>query len=51
MRPEKRVVIVGAGFAGYNAARELSSVAGTTEIVVINSSGPECRRLARNRNG
>jgi NADH dehydrogenase len=35
----RRVVIVGAGFAGFNAARELSRLAGaTTEIVVINSS-------------
>jgi NADH:ubiquinone reductase (H+-translocating) len=34
-----RVVIVGAGFAGYNAARELSRLAGAiTEIVVINST-------------
>jgi NADH dehydrogenase len=34
-----RVVIVGAGFAGFNAARELSSLVGdTTEIVVINST-------------
>jgi NADH:ubiquinone reductase (H+-translocating) len=35
--PERhRVVIVGAGFAGYNAARELSRVAGAaTEITVI----------------
>jgi NADH dehydrogenase len=34
-----RVVIVGAGFAGFNAARELARRAGaTTEIVVINSS-------------
>ena len=33
------MVIVGAGFAGYNAARELSRLAGTsTEIVVINSA-------------
>lgn len=32
-----RVVIVGAGFAGYNAARELSRLAGAaTEIVVVN---------------
>jgi NADH dehydrogenase len=32
-------VIVGAGFAGFNAARELSRLAGaTTEIVVINSA-------------
>jgi NADH:ubiquinone reductase (H+-translocating) len=31
------VVIVGAGFAGFNAARELSRLAGaTTEIVVVN---------------
>src|ERR1700689_602127 len=35
---EPRVVIVGAGFAGFNAARELSRLIGaTTEIVVINS--------------
>ena len=34
-----RVVIVGAGFAGFNAARELSRLAGaTTEIVVVNST-------------
>jgi NADH:ubiquinone reductase (H+-translocating) len=34
-----RVVIVGAGFAGFNAARELSRLTGaTTEIVVINST-------------
>src|SRR5579872_2966446 len=33
------VVIVGAGFAGFNAARELSRLIGaTTEIVVINST-------------
>ena len=38
-RTKHRVVIVGAGFAGYNAARELSRRAGaTTEIVVINST-------------
>ena len=38
--PERhRVVIVGAGFAGYNAARELSGLAGaSTEITVINST-------------
>jgi len=39
--PQKkhRVVIVGAGFAGFHAARELSRLAGaTTEIVVINST-------------
>jgi NADH:ubiquinone reductase (H+-translocating) len=39
--PQKkhRVVIVGAGFAGYNAARELVRVAGaTTEITVISST-------------
>ena len=36
---ERRVVIVGAGFAGFNAARELSRLVGaTTEIVVINST-------------
>ena len=34
-----RVVIVGAGFAGYNAARELYRLAGaSTEITVINST-------------
>ncbi len=34
-----RVVIVGAGFAGFNAARELVRLAGTTtEIVVISST-------------
>jgi NADH dehydrogenase len=34
-----RVVVVGAGFAGFNAARELSRLVGaTTEIVVINST-------------
>jgi NADH dehydrogenase len=33
------VVIVGAGFAGFNAARELFRLVGsTTEIVVINST-------------
>ena len=33
------MVIVGAGFAGFNAARELSRLAGaTTEIMVINST-------------
>jgi NADH:quinone reductase (non-electrogenic) len=38
--PERhRVVIVGAGFAGYNAAQELSRIAGAaTEITVINST-------------
>jgi NADH dehydrogenase len=36
---QRRVVIVGAGFAGFSAARELSRLAGaTTEIVVINSA-------------
>ncbi len=36
---DDRVVIVGAGFAGYNAARELSRLANaSTEIVVINSA-------------
>jgi NADH dehydrogenase len=35
----RRVVIVGAGFAGFNAARELARVAGGgTEIVVIDST-------------
>ena len=38
-RKEHCVVIVGAGFAGFNAARELSRLAGaTTEIVLINSA-------------
>ena len=38
-REKHRVVIVGAGFAGFNAARELSRLVGaTTEIVVINST-------------
>ena len=38
-RKKHRVVIVGAGFAGFNAARELSRLVGTTtEIVVINST-------------
>jgi NADH:ubiquinone reductase (H+-translocating) len=36
---KNRVVIVGAGFAGFNAARELVRLAGSTsEIVVINSN-------------
>ncbi|HEX6527373.1 MAG TPA: NAD(P)/FAD-dependent oxidoreductase [Streptosporangiaceae bacterium] len=36
---KQRVVIVGAGFAGFNAARELIRlVGGTTEITVINST-------------
>ena len=36
---QRRVVIVGAGFAGFNAARELARLIGaTTEIVVINST-------------
>ena len=36
---EHRVVIVGAGFAGFNAAQKLSRLVGaTTEIVVINST-------------
>src|SRR5271169_7188625 len=36
---EHRVVIVGAGFAGFHAARELSRLVGaTTEIAVINST-------------
>src|SRR5580700_2490549 len=38
-KKENRVVIAGAGFAGFNAARELSRLVGkTTEIVVINST-------------
>ena len=36
---DHRVVIVGAGFAGFNAARELSRLIGaSTEIVLINSA-------------
>src|SRR2546430_11530330 len=36
---ERCVVIVGAGFAGFTAARELSRLVGTrTEVVVINST-------------
>ncbi len=36
---EHRVVIVGAGFAGFNAARELYRLTGaTTEIVLVNSA-------------
>ena len=36
---DRCVVIVGAGFAGFNAARQLSRLMGaTTEIVVINST-------------
>ena len=36
---QHRVVVVGAGFAGFNAARELVRRAGaTTEIVVIHST-------------
>jgi NADH dehydrogenase len=38
-KKQHRVVIVGAGFAGFNAARELFRLVGsTTEIVVINST-------------
>src|SRR5215471_2308439 len=38
-REKPCVVIVGAGFAGYNAARELCRLIGsTTDIVVINST-------------
>lgn len=38
-RDKPCVAIVGAGFAGYNAARELSRLCGsTTDIVVINST-------------
>ena len=38
-KKEHRVVIAGAGFAGFNAARERSRLVGkTTEIVVINST-------------
>jgi len=35
-----RVVVVGAGLAGFNAARELSRlIRATTEILVINPTG------------
>src|SRR5712691_6003294 len=38
-KKEHRVVIAGAGFAGFNAARELVRLVGaTTEVVVINST-------------
>jgi NADH dehydrogenase len=38
-KEEHCVVVVGAGFAGFHAARELSRLAGaTTEIVLINST-------------
>jgi NADH:ubiquinone reductase (H+-translocating) len=38
-RIRQRVVIVGAGFAGFNAARELTRrVGATTDITVINSA-------------
>jgi NADH:ubiquinone reductase (H+-translocating) len=38
-RTRQHVVIVGAGFAGFNAARELSRLAGTiADITVINST-------------
>ena len=38
-REKQRVVVVGAGFAGFNAARELVRLVGaTTEITVINST-------------
>ena len=38
-RIRQRVVIVGAGFGGFNAARELSRrVGATTDIMVINSA-------------
>jgi NADH:ubiquinone reductase (H+-translocating) len=38
MTGKQRVVIIGAGFGGYNAARALSKFAGSIEIVVINST-------------
>ena len=42
-RERRRVVIVGAGFAGFNAVRELSRLVGArTEIVVINSFFTTC---------
>jgi glycine/D-amino acid oxidase-like deaminating enzyme len=43
---QHRVVIVGAGFAGFNAARELARLAGaSTEIVVINSTAAAANPL------
>lgn len=42
-KKEHRVVIVGAGFAGFNAARELFRLVGsTTEIVVITRPTTSC---------
>jgi NADH dehydrogenase len=38
MTSKQRVVIVGAGFAGYNAARTFSAFVDDIEIVVINST-------------
>jgi len=41
--PEKqRVVIVGAGFAGFNAARELSRLVGAAGWSSRRTSGPRC---------
>jgi NADH dehydrogenase FAD-containing subunit len=37
VKEKQRPVIVGAGFAGNNAARDLSAIADTTEIEVINA--------------
>ena len=52
-KKEHHVVIVGTGFAGFNAARELSRLVGkTTEIVVINLtdySDAGSRRLGHER--
>ena len=49
---DHRVVIVGAGFAGYNAARELSRLASaSTEIVVINSADAHLVQARRPRFG
>ena len=52
-KKEHHVVIVGTGFAGFSAARELSRLVGkTTEIVVINLtdySDAGSRRLGHER--
>ncbi len=46
-RPRRRIVIVGAGFAGFHAARHLARLAKHTtgiEVVLVN---PTPRRLTR----
>jgi NADH dehydrogenase len=38
-RPRRHVIIVGAGFAGYTAGRELARLAGeSAEITIINTA-------------